>query len=158
MKYGIFTKPMHVEKLVSYLNMTDIKYVISTERKEIYAYEFDIGISYCWPWRIDVDWPQDINIHRIWYNYHPGILPRYPSIGSYAKAIRDKVTRFGVTLHRMTEEIDKGPVLVVKEFMLDSVPVNTNELGAITHYHLFQLFKETIKKLEKMPMWQEDMK
>ena len=39
MKYGIFTKPIHVEKIVNYLNQyTDMDYIISTVKAEIYGY------------------------------------------------------------------------------------------------------------------------
>jgi len=141
MKYGIFTKPIHVEKIVNYLNQyTKIDYIISTSKEEICAYDYDIGISYCFPHIINVD---DIP----WYNYHPAPLQEYPGLMNYACPIRDKVKNFGVTLHRMTNEVDKGPIIKVRRFKLDSLPVNSNELGNIAHYHLFQLFKETIREL-----------
>lgn len=146
MKYGFFTKKIHVEKLVNYLNMhTDIDYIISTERGEVFAYDFDIGISYCFPYIVDVNYP--ISDDRKWFNYHPAPLPEYPGLRNYADAIRDKVTEFGVTLHLMTNEVDKGKIIKIKRFKLDSVPVSTNELGCIAHYYLFQLFKETIKEV-----------
>ena len=140
MKLGIFTKPIHVEKIVNYLNQyTDVDYIISTNKQEIESYEFDIGISYCFPYLIDIG-------DKPWYNYHPAPL-NYPGLTNYSRPVKDKVTDFAVTLHRMTEEVDKGPVIKVKHFKLDTIPVNSNELGNITHYYLFQLFKETIRDL-----------
>lgn len=162
-RYGIFTKPVHVEKIVNFLNKyTTIDYIISTEKEEIYAYDFDIGISYCWPIKIDVSWPHDLIIRdgkqetRIWYNYHPALLPEYAGMGSYAKALHDGVKEFGVTLHIMTSLVDHGPILCIKRFKLDSLPVHTTELGCITHYYLFQLFKETIETLSLKPVSKED--
>lgn len=138
--YGIFTKPIHVEKIVNYLNLcTDIDYIISTDKQEIYAWAFGIGVSYCFPYKVDIKFD-----NRRWYNYHPAPLPEYPGLTNYAKPIRDKVTSFGVTVHEMTEEIDRGPIIKRLDFPLASVPTSTNELGNIAHYYLFQLFKETI--------------
>lgn len=141
MRYGIFTKQIHVEKIVNFLNQyTDIDYIISTNKKEVNSYDYDIGISYCWDWKIDVK-------GKPWYNYHPGPLPEYDGISSHPAAVKDKVTEYGATLHRMTDEFDKGPIIFKKVFKLDSIPINTNELGCIAHYYLFQLFKETIHLL-----------
>jgi folate-dependent phosphoribosylglycinamide formyltransferase PurN len=145
--YGIFTKPIHVEKILNYLNQyTDIKYIISTERKEIYAYKFDIGVSYCFPWVVDINYP--IRDERKWFNYHPAPLPEYPGLTNYAEPIADKVKIFGVTLHRMTEKVDEGQIVKRLDFPLNSIPINSNELGCISHYYLFQLFKKTINNLE----------
>ena len=162
MKYGIFTKPIHVEKIVNYLNQyTDIDYIISTVKQEMYAYDFDIGVSYCWPWKIDIDYPYDLTMEktkngyreinrRTWFNYHPSPLPKYSGFSCYADAINDGVKEYGVTLHRMTDVIDNGEIIEQKTFPLHTLPCNTNELGCITHYWLFQLFKETIETLEKL--------
>jgi len=146
-RYGIFTKPIHVEKLVNYLNMnTDIDYIISTSRGELVAYDFDIGVSYCFPYIVDVNYP--LTDKRKWFNYHPAPLPEYPGIND--DAIYDKVTEFGVTLHMMTNKVDKGRIIKVRRFKLDSIPPSPNELGSIAHYHLFQLFKETIESLSEV--------
>ena len=137
MKLGIFTKPIHVEKIVNYLNQhTDINYIISTNKQEIESFEFDIGISYCFPYIIDIK-------DKLWYNYHPA-PPNYPGMSNYSKPVADKVKEFAVMLHKMTNVVDEGPIVKIKHFKLDSIPVNSNELGNITHYYLFQLFKETI--------------
>ena len=156
MKYGILTKPIHVEKIVNYLNQhTDLHYVITTNKEEIYAYDFDIGVSYSYARIIDID--DEVNKKRVWYNYHPAPLPDYPGLMNYACPIRDKVTEFGVSLHIMTMVADKGPLLKVRRFSLDDAPINSNELGNITHYHLFQLFKETIKVLQYKPKTKNEL-
>ena len=141
-KLGIFTKPIHVEKIVNYLNQyTDIDYIISTDKKEIDMFDFDVGISYCFPYIIDIK-------DKPWYNYHPAPL-EYPGFTNYTKPVEDKIKDFSVTLHKMTNEVDKGEIIKVKHFKLCSCPTSTNELGNITHYYLFQLFKDTIRELAK---------
>ena len=149
-KYGIFTKPQHVEKLVNYLNQyTDIDYVISTNKYELVSLNFDIGISYCFPYIIDLN--DEYNKNRIWYNYHPAPLPRYGDLGNYQKGIKEKVEWWGVSLHLMVKKVDAGPVFQIDYFKLKEVPINTQELGDISHYYLFQLFKGTINLLKGCP-------
>ena len=156
-KYGIFTKPIHIEKLVNFLNQeNDIDYIISTSKEEVNAFDFDVGVSYCFPHIIKINFP--VEDRRIWYNYHPAPLPKYPGLNNYSFAIKDKMKTFGVTLHIMTDDVDCGPILKVKKFKLRTLPINTNELGCITHYHLFQLFKETIKLLQFKPKTEKELK
>ena len=132
-RLGIFTKPCHVEKIVNYLNQwTDIPYVISTEKSEVDLFEYDVGISYCWPWKVQ----NPVN----WYNYHPGLLPDHKGALCYVQAMLDG--RYGVTLHKMNDEFDSGEIIEVREF--EANPTNSQDLANITHYHLFQLFKDTV--------------
>jgi len=160
MKFGIFTKPQHVEKIVNYLNEnTELYYIISTDRYEPLAFEFDIGISYCFPWIIDSRYNDGMLLEKKdWYNYHPAPLPFYGGWGNYQKGIKVGMKEWGVSLHRMTEHVDEGPVLKVKYFKLDTPPVNTQEFGDISHYFLFQLFKETIEMLERCPKTMDELK
>jgi methionyl-tRNA formyltransferase len=44
-------------------------------------------------------------------NLHTSLLPRYRGASPVAAALRDGVTETGVTLFRMDEELDRGPVL-----------------------------------------------
>jgi len=153
-KLGIFTKPIHVEKIVNYLNQnTDLDYVISTDKQELAGLDFDVGISYCFPYIVKVGSSPD---SPIWYNYHPAPLPKYPGLSNYAAPVHDKVMEFGVTLHIMTNKVDEGPILEVDTFPLQSAPVNSNELGTISHYYLFQLFKKTINALSYAPKNKEE--
>jgi len=150
--YGIFTKPIHVEKIVNYLNnYTTLDYCVSTEKYEHRAFEFKVGVSYCFPYKVDA------NDGHTWYNYHPAPLPDFPGATNYADAINKNIEEYGVTLHLMTEEIDRGTILKVVRFPLESIPVNSNELGSITHYKLFQLFKNTIEFLQYCPKTEEEL-
>ena len=76
MRYGIFTKPRHIEQIVNYLNeYTDVEYFISTNPRDVKIRRFSIGISYCFPHILDVH--NGINRNRKWFNYHPAPLPEY---------------------------------------------------------------------------------
>ena len=145
MKYGIFTKPIHVEKIVNYLNQyTKLYYIISTDKRELYdCYNYDIGISYAFGSLIDINKTPT----KIWFNYHTAPLPEYKGGDVYARAIKDKITHWAVILHRMTMELDDGEVIKRIDFPLRTIPTSTNEIGSIAHYYLFQLFKATIESL-----------
>lgn len=137
MRLGIFTKPEHVEKIVNYLNQyTSVIYVISTNKQEIDLFEYDIGISYCWPWKVS----KEHLALRDWYNYHPGLLPECKGVDCYVRAMLDG--KYGVTLHRMDEGFDTGEIL--RRVQIPADPVNTQDLANITHYELFRLFQATI--------------
>jgi hypothetical protein len=49
----------------------------------------------------------------------------------------------------MDENYDTGPIIRIKEIELHEPPTSPQELGAISHYFLFQLFKETIIEITK---------
>jgi len=148
MKIGIFTKSIHVEKLVNYLNQfTDIDYVISTDKRELYNwYDYDIGISYAFGAMIDLERVPC----KTFFNYHPAPLPEYKGGDVYACAVKDKVTAWSVSLHVMTMELDTGKLIKRIDFPLAGIPLSTNEIGCISHYYLFQLFKRTIENLENI--------
>lgn len=147
-KLGIFTKEIHVEKIVNFLRTTNIDFIISTRREGPYSYHFDVGISYCFPHIVDVNW---MGLNRRWYNYHPGLLPDYKGPMEYAKTLYQGRKMHGVTLHEMTMDVDAGPIIETRKFKLASIPVHDSELGLIAHYNLFQLFKDTIELLVKKP-------
>jgi len=150
MIYCILTKPHHVEKIVNFLNeKTNIEYFITSERYEIDAFDYDLGVSYCYPWIVNIESKEHKNV--TWYNYHPAPLPEYKGVHVYEKAVKNRIKKWGVSLHIMTNEIDSGEILYVYDFNLDSPPVNTNEIGCIAHYKLFQLFKDTIEHLQFKP-------
>ncbi len=139
--YCIFTKSHHVEKIVNFLNTTDIKYFITSDKQEIknFAFPFDIGISYCCPYILQLD-------ERPFYNYHPAPLPKYKGVTIYADAIKNGERIWGVTVHRMTSAVDEGEIIEAIKFPIYA-PLSTNELGTAAHYYLFRLFRATIQGL-----------
>ena len=42
---------------------------------------------------------------------HPGLLPRYSGPNPMGWALRNGDREMGMTIHRMTSEIDSGPIL-----------------------------------------------
>lgn len=143
LEYCIFTKPHHVEKIVNFLNRkTDLHYTITSDKEEIknFAHPFDVGISYCCPYILNID-------SRNFYNYHPAPLPGYKGTNIYARAISKGMRIWGVTVHKMTNIVDTGEIIKELLFEVDE-PCSTSELGTITHAYLFRLFRQTIMELK----------
>lgn len=162
MKIAIFTdRKQHVEPMVNYLNQLDLDYIISSYKFSPESFDFDVGVSYCWTWLIDLDKHPGVT----WYNYHPAPLKwlaeGFPGQNSYAKGVhwmkKTGIKEWGVTLHLIDNGVDTGPILKQRFFNLDSIPCDVQELGDISHYHLFQLFKDTILYLQYKPKTREEL-
>ncbi|MFN8791260.1 MAG: formyltransferase family protein [Bdellovibrionales bacterium] len=48
-------------------------------------------------------------------NLHPSLLPNYPGLKSFERAWDDQA-ELGVTVHRVTADLDAGPLLVQRKF------------------------------------------
>jgi len=57
-------------------------------------------------------------------NFHPGLLPEYAGLHTHQWAIRNGEREFGVTVHRMENAIDTGPIVGQVRF-----PVKPDDTG-----------------------------
>jgi len=138
----IYTKTRHISKIKIFLDSLDIKNEIYTIDDNPSDTPFDIGVSYCYPRKISESL---LSIPKNGFvNYHPAPLPKYPGVTELDDAIKNRETQWGVTAHYMDKNYDTGQIIRVKEIILHEPPISPQELGAISHYFLFQLFKETI--------------
>ena len=143
----IYTKDRHIEKITKFLNSINLKHKIFTNETDKEITEFELGISYCYPKKISkllLSIPK-----KGFINYHPAPLPEYPSgpqfeLETTERAIKEKVMEWGVTLHYMNEEYDKGPIIRKMMFDLEEPPQSRDEIGSLTHWHLWKLFKNSI--------------
>ena len=55
-------------------------------------------------------------------NIHPSLLPKYPGLNTHKRALEDKESIHGVTVHFVTDELDGGPIIAQ-----DSVPVLSDD-------------------------------
>ena len=138
----IYTKTRHISKIKNFLDLLDIENEIYTINDNPSDTPFDIGISYCYPRKITE--PLLSTPKNGFVNYHPAPLPKYPGITELDDAIKNREMQWGVTAHYMDKNYDTGQIIRVKEIILHEPPTSPQELGAISHYFLFQLFKETI--------------
>jgi phosphoribosylglycinamide formyltransferase, formyltetrahydrofolate-dependent len=48
-------------------------------------------------------------------NIHPSLLPAYPGTGTHRRALDDRATRHGCSVHFVTPDVDGGPVIAQAE-------------------------------------------
>lgn len=141
----VYTKEIHISKISNFFNENKIDFEVYTVRDNPPLTHFDLGVSYCYPRKITN--PLLSYSKKGFVNYHPSPLPEYKGPNEYEMAIKNKEVHWGVTVHYMTEEYDKGDIIKEKRFDLHEPPTSVRELGAVSHYFLFHLFKETINEI-----------
>lgn len=52
-------------------------------------------------------------------NIHPSLLPKYKGLNPWEQLMQNGETRTGVTIHRITDEVDSGEILAQQAFDID---------------------------------------
>lgn len=141
----VYTKTRHISKIKKFLDSIGMKYKIFTIHDNPPLEPFEMGVSYCYPRKIEE--PLLSTPPKGFINYHPAPLPKYKGPTELTDAIKNKETDWGVTVHYMDENYDTGKIIKIKKIKLHEPPILEQELGPISHYFLFDLFKETIKEI-----------
>ncbi len=85
---------------------------------------------------------QQINTPMI--NIHPSLLPAYPGLNTHARAIADRASHHGASVHFVTPELDAGPVIV-----RGAVPVHGDDtpesLQARVHQEEYRIYPLAIR-------------
>ncbi len=81
-------------------------------------------------------------------NIHPALLPKYPGLDTYRKALQAGDTEHGSTVHWVTDELDAGPIIAQAKL---AITANETEqsLKARTQQLEHQLYPSVINKLGK---------
>lgn len=152
----VYTKSRHNMKIANFLKDKGIEYKIFTiendptkdfETSDYDNNQFQLGVSYCYPRKIIEPLLSAPKLGFV--NYHPAPLPKYKGPTELEDAIKNKETKWGVTVHHMDKNYDTGKIIKVKKIDLHEPPTSSSELGAVSHYFLFNLFKETIEDILK---------
>lgn len=145
----VLTKARHCWKLLRFLTSVHVVnwiYAVETAgRQWIPPRSYSLGVSYCWPYLVPPEilrWPK-----LGWINYHPAPLPEYKGPKETTRAISDRVMEWGVSVHYMDEHFDTGPLIECRRYPLWEPPTSEFEMGAVAHWHLFNLFRDTIPSL-----------
>ena len=142
----IYTKTRQVESIHKFLNSVNLKHEIFTVKNPVPREQelepFDLGVSYSYPRKIHKELLQVPP--KGFVNYHTAPLPEYRGLKVYEEAIENKETNWGVTLHVMDEHYDTGPIIQRLDIKLHEPPTTKEQLGSISHWFLFHLFKKTI--------------
>ncbi len=88
-------------------------------------------------------------------NAHGSLLPKYRGASQYIWYLIENLTKAGVTLHFMEPGLDKGNIILQKEF--NFVNVSAYELHYLLAKNLSELFSELMYKInEEIPSIKQD--
>lgn len=76
------------------------------------------------------------------FNFHPGLLPKYKGADPIFWQLKNGEKNGGITVHKMTEVVDEGPIMMVKK-----IPFIPGETYGIHHARLGPLAAEMISEL-----------
>lgn len=142
----VYTKTRHIQKIKEFLEILNLENQIFTINDEnIPLSEFDLGISYCYPKKITE--PLLSTPKKGFINFHPAPLPGYKGPNEMEQGIKIGGIDWGVTVHLMDKNYDTGKIIKILKIKLHEPPTSTKELAAISHYFLFNLFKDTINDI-----------
>jgi phosphoribosylglycinamide formyltransferase 1 len=85
-------------------------------------------------------------------NIHPSLLPKYPGLDTYRKALANKDKEHGCSVHFVTEELDLGPIIgqkcipVYKDDDENSLRQRTQEAE---HGFYWQIIKQLADKKQR---------
>lgn len=81
-------------------------------------------------------------------NIHPSLLPLFPGLNTHRRALEAGHTQAGVTVHRVTAELDHGPIL--GQVAVPIIEGDTEEdIAARVLLEEHQLYPQVIRKLLK---------
>jgi len=136
---GLVNKPKQkrvLKPLVEELVESDKVYLISKPqflkelKSALSASKADVVWVITFPWLI----PSELlNFPKLgFYNFHFGLLPKYKGIDPVFWQIRMKEKEGGLTVHRMTEKVDEGPVILQEKLTIipgETYAMHCNRLG-----------------------------
>ena len=84
-------------------------------------------------------------------NLHPAPLPKYRGCNSYAHAIMNGESEYGVTMHYVDEGIDDGPIIAQNVFKIDKRDSGYSlyRKSQVSAFALFKKFSPKIIELAK---------
>lgn len=81
-------------------------------------------------------------------NIHPSLLPKYPGLNTYEKVINNGDHEHGATVHFVTKDLDKGPIILQGVFTITDrmTEVELRKLTHKTEYIIFPIVVEWFAK------------
>lgn len=117
---------------------------VSTMVNMLSGYKPDVLLVFGFNWRL----PREVlDLPRLGVlNVHPSVLPRYRGPSPVLWAIRNGDPHLGITVHRMTEHIDAGPVLAQVDDLPIPDQVTSEDIWRLTKTVLPSLLTEAFKR------------
>jgi methionyl-tRNA formyltransferase len=109
------------------------------------AYEPDLAICWGYPWKIP---PEALTVPRLGaINQHPAPLPRHRGPIPLAWALRDGLEEYGVTWHRMDENLDTGAILAQTTVPVLDEETTIMEIGPRLGIAAFSLLPRVLERI-----------
>jgi phosphoribosylglycinamide formyltransferase 1 len=95
-------------------------------------------------------------------NIHPSLLPKYPGLHTHRKALENKDSHHGTSVHFVTEELDGGPIVAQAKTAIepeDTEESLTRKVQALEHKlypHVAKLFLAGKIRLENQGVYFDD--
>jgi methionyl-tRNA formyltransferase len=75
------------------------------------------------------------------YNYHGALLPEEKGGGTFTHKILSQFYEGGLSIHKVTKEIDAGPIILQKKFQFPKNCKNTNDFVSFKEFYEQKLLK-----------------
>lgn len=86
--------------------------------KIIHEHAADMLVTYRCPYILPMEVIASLPLGA--YNIHPSLLPKYKGLNPWEEIFRNHESKSGVTLHRITKDVDNGPAVSQKSFLIAS--------------------------------------
>jgi methionyl-tRNA formyltransferase len=114
--------------------------------KQLVGYRPDLMVVYGFNWKLPLE---VLNIPRLGVlNVHPSMLPKYRGPAPTLWAVRNGDTHFGVTVHRMNESIDAGPIMARSQPIVLPEQVTHEEIWNRIASALPDVLTEAVRRAE----------
>jgi methionyl-tRNA formyltransferase len=123
---------------------TDFSDFSISEKSRIELTNIDLALVYAFGELI----PKEIlNLPKFgFWNIHPSLLPKYRGTSPVATALINGNKKTGVTIIKMDEEIDHGPMIAQESLTIDQDDKRPDLEKKLTNL-AFEMFKDIIKKI-----------
>lgn len=82
------------------------------------------------------------------FNFHPAPLPDYRGVGCYCRGLLDRVSRWGVSFHRIDRGIDTGDLIEVLRFDIDPDEETSLSLQRRSMLKMEELFQRLVPLID----------
>lgn len=139
------------ESLVKRLNGIKFGSEIHDEKCLVTMYLPDFIISSGWNRKLIPDVLKLVDC----YNIHPSLLPEYRGINAIERQIKDHVHYSGLTLHKMDENYDTGPIYLQYKYRVNDCDT-IKSLLVRNHIYIYRMLRQFIEEYPDLKCYKQD--
>lgn len=127
-------KNTYIEKNISSLEEYNKKIILEKPKllalKNLFIilnkHKYDVFFSVGFPYIL---WKEFFRLNMLFINSHPHLLPRHKGYSVIAESFYRKESKYGVTIHKMIEQVDSGKIIRMREITIN--PKNLQDIYSI---------------------------